>query len=228
MHTTTVEKLVKDRYVNLKGGREYAFDPIDPKHTAHLIVDMQRGFLEEGALLETPTARDIVGNVNRISSVLREAGGLNLFLRFTATTTSSWSCYYERFQDPAFGVKEVSQFQVGSPWHGLWPGLDYDPGTDLIADKTRFSAFVGDSSNALAILRDHGIRTVIVSGTLTSCCCASTARDAQQLGFEVIMPGDANADLDDYDHNAALNNLAAWFADIRTTDDIVNLIGQVA
>lgn len=225
MHNTHINQLVHDRYVNLKGGREYAFTSLDPKHTAHLIVDMQRGFLEEGALLETPAARDIVGNVNRISRAVRKAGGLNLFLRFTSTTTDAWPCYFERFQDPAFGAKEVEQFQADSPWHDLWPALDYDPQVDIVENKTRFSAFVGDSSDALRILREHGIETVIVTGTLTSCCCASTARDAQQLGFQVIVPGDANADLDDYDHNAALNNLAAWFADIRTTDDTLALIG---
>lgn len=224
MHTTRIQNSVHDRFVNLKGGREYAFTHIDPKRTAHLIVDMQRGFLEEGALLETPTARDIVPNVNKISQALREAGGLNLFLRFTSTTTDAWSCYYEKFQNPEFGKKEVEQFQTDSPWHDLYPSLDYDPGIDIVEDKTRFSAFVGDSSNALDILHEHGITTVIVSGTLTSCCCASTARDAQQLGFQVIMPSDANADVDDYDHNAAINNLAAWFADIRTAQEVVSLI----
>lgn len=224
MHNTEIQQSVHDRYVNLKGGRENAFESIDARRTAHLIVDMQRGFLEKGALLETPIARSIVGNVNRISSKLREDGGLNLFLRFTSTTTSAWSCYYERFQNPVFGRKEVEQFQKGSRWHDLWPELDYDPQKDVVEDKTRFSAFIGDSSNALTILREHNVQTVIISGTLTSCCCASTARDAQQLGFQVILGEDANADLDDYDHNAALNNLAAWFADIRTTDEILHLI----
>lgn len=225
MHETIIDESVRAGYRALKGDREYAYTDIDPKHTAHLVVDMQNGFLEQGALLETPSARDIVDNVNAISRSVRANGGLNVFLRFTTSTTSAWSCYFERFQDPGFGRREVADFLPGTHWHELYPDIDVkETEGDVILDKTRFSAFVGDSSNALQVLREHGIDTVVVSGTLTSCCSASTARDAQQLGFRVIVADDANADVSDFAHNCAINNLAAWFADIRTTKEIIGLL----
>ncbi|MBT1170682.1 cysteine hydrolase [Bifidobacterium sp. SO4] len=225
MHKTIIDESVRAGYRALKGNREYAFTDIDPKRTAHLIVDMQNGFLEPGALLETPSARDIVANVNAISGAIRSHGGLNVFLRFTTSTTSAWSCYFERFQDPDFGEKEVADFLPGTHWHDLYLGIDVrEEKGDVILDKTRFSAFVGDSSDALRVLKEHGIDTVIVSGTLTSCCSASTARDAQQLGFRVIVAEDANADVSDFAHNCAINNLAAWFADIRSTEEVIRLL----
>lgn len=225
MHKTIIEASVRQGYQALKGGRDYAFDHLVPKRAAHLVVDMQNGFLEQGALLETPPARDIVDNVNAISAAIRAAEGMNIFLRFTTSTTSDWGCYFEQFQDPSFGEREVADFLPDTHWHEIYSGIEADE-KDLVLDKTRFSAFVGDSSDALRVLRDHGIDTVIVSGTLTSCCCASTARDAQQLGFRVIMASDANADVSDFAHNCAINNLAAWFADIRSTKDILKLLNE--
>jgi ureidoacrylate peracid hydrolase len=74
------------------------------------------------------------------------------------------------------------------------------------------------------LLREQHIETVIISGTLSNCCCESTARDAQQLGFNVIFVEDANAALSDAEHNATLNNLASLFADIRSTTDTVSLL----
>ena len=48
-----------------------------------MIVDLQNGFLANGALAEVPVAREMMPNVNRISAAMRTAGGLNVFLRYT-------------------------------------------------------------------------------------------------------------------------------------------------
>ena len=46
------------------------------------IVDLQAGFVAEGAPVEVPATHEIFGGVNSISRAVREAGGLNVFLRF--------------------------------------------------------------------------------------------------------------------------------------------------
>ena len=75
-------------------------DPIDIKTAALLVIDMQNGFLEPGAPVETPVAREIVGNINAISAAMRAAGSQNIFLRFatspdaprSAATTPERTC----------------------------------------------------------------------------------------------------------------------------------------
>src|SRR5437879_13069845 len=64
-------------------GREHIFGRIEAARTAHIVVDLQNGFMAEGAAVEVPTAREIVPNVNRICAALREVGGTNVFLRYT-------------------------------------------------------------------------------------------------------------------------------------------------
>lgn len=48
-------------------GVDHVFSDIDAARTAHLVIDMQNAFLEEGAELEVPISRDTVDNINRIS-----------------------------------------------------------------------------------------------------------------------------------------------------------------
>jgi ureidoacrylate peracid hydrolase len=223
MHKTVIDPVIRARYTAMKGGREFAFASLEPARTAHLVVDMQNGFVEPGALLEVPMAREVVGNINAVSAALRERGGLNVFLRFTTDKTSDWSVYFEQFQSAAFGAAEVADFQAGAHCHALYPALDFRSG-DLTIDKRRFSAFTPGSSDALDTLKARGIDTVLISGTLSDCCSEATARDAQQLGFRVIFLCDANAALTDAEHNAAVNSLAAWYADIRTSQETISLI----
>lgn len=222
MHDTVIDPRIRQRYTAMKGG-EFAFVDVDPTRTAHLIVDMQNGFVQEGATLEVPMARTIVDDINAVSRAVRAGGGLNCFFQFTTSTEDSWPVYFRQFQNPDFARDEVSAFRSGGPEHRLFDGLEVGQG-DLVLEKTRFSAFTAGSSAAAAVLAERDIDTVIISGTLTDCCCDATARDAQQLGFRVIFLEDATAALSDAEHTASITVLAAWFADIRTSSDVIELL----
>lgn len=226
MHNNVIDPVIRARYTAMKGGREFAFDSLDPTRTAHLVIDMQNGFVEDGAFLAVPEARGIVSNINAVSDAVRSHGGMNIFFRFTTSTTAGWSSYFEKFQSTQFGRAEVDEFRSGTHGWDLYPDIDVTD-NDIILDKTRFSAFTVGSSSAMSVLADRGIDTVIISGTLTDCCCAATAQDAQQLGFRVIVLDDATAALSDTEHNAAINNLAAWFADIRHAEEAVSFLADL-
>ena len=64
---------ILDRLAATRGGVRNVFEGLDPARTAHLVVDMQNGFMEPGAPVEVPEARGIVDNVNRIIRAMREA-----------------------------------------------------------------------------------------------------------------------------------------------------------
>jgi len=66
--------------------------------------------------------------------------------------------------------------------------------------------------------------TLIITGTLTNCCCESTARDAMQMNYKIIFVSDANAALTDAAHNATLENMAMLFADVMTTGEVLTAI----
>ena len=210
-----------DRIAERRGAR-HIFERIDPARTAHLVVDMQNGFIEQGAPVEVPAARGIVDNINRISRAVREAGGVNVFLQYTTKDLDDgWSIMAQRLGPTAAAHREG--FTRGEHYWQLWPELDVAD-ADLRIEKKRFSAFTGDASTLHQELQARGIDSVLVTGTLTNCCCETNARDAMQLNYNVIMVTDANAALSDAEHQATLFTLGFIFADLRTTEEVVALL----
>ena len=94
----------------------------------------------------------------------------------------------------------------------------------MLLEKSRFSAFTANASPLHQELQARGIDTLVISGTLTNCCCETNARDAMQLNYRVIMATDANAALSDEEHAAALFILGLIFADLHTTDEITQML----
>lgn len=215
---------VLDRLAATRGGARNAFATIDPRRTAHLVIDMQNGFMEPGAPVEVPEACSIVDNINRIAAAVRESGGLNVFVRFTTPEgeAPAWPVFMERMGAQAGEVHRAA-FMPGAHHWQFWPALDIADG-DATIDKYRFSAFTPGASELDRLLRARGIDTVIVTGTLTNCCCESTARDAMQLNYRVLFAADATAALDDEAHAATLASMALVFADLHSTDELVELL----
>lgn len=227
MHKVHIAEDILARARRQRGGRDHIFDSLDLSRTAHVIVDLQVGFMAEGAPVEVPVAREIVDNVNAISRALRAGGGTNAFLRFTFDPAEPqfWSSAYGFYSPDTSMVKEA--FSLGQPNWQLWNGLDRAE-SDLVVNKTRYSGFIPGTSELDALLRARGIDTLIITGTLTNCCCESTARDAMQMGYKIIFVSDGNAAITDAEHNGTLASMAAIFADVMDTEHLVQLIEKSA
>jgi ureidoacrylate peracid hydrolase len=224
MHRIDIPEHIAARALRMRG-RAHIFERIDPARTAHVVVDLQNGFMAEGAVAEVPTAREIVPNVNRICATLRDAGGLNVFLRVThdPAEPQPWTTRYSEYLSAERRAAHKEAFTRGAQYWQLWPLLEVRP-SDLIVDKTRFSAFVPGTCALHDTLEARGIDTLIVTGTVTNVCCESTARDAMQRNYRVIFVADGNAALTDAEHNATLSNMATLFADVMTTAEVVGVI----
>lgn len=217
---------ILDRYAKARGRVRNIYEAIDPARTAHLIVDMQNGFMEEGAPVEVPAARGIVEEINLLSRAVRAAGGHNVFLRFTTPDQDgpmAWPVFNERMGG-GIGAHRAA-FTPGAHYWDLWPTLDVQP-EDTIVEKHRFSAFTPGTSELDAHLKARGIDTLIISGTLTNCCCESTARDAMQLNYKVIMACDACAALTDEAHAGTLDSMALIFADLRSVAELEDMLAK--
>ncbi|GAB2443297.1 cysteine hydrolase [Cupriavidus yeoncheonensis] len=187
------------------------------------MVDLQNGFVAPGYPGELPGARGIVANVNRLATALRQAGGHVFWLKHTQA--SAGETPWERFAEFAAGWGELlgEVLSLGHTGHDLYPALEVHPDDEEVL-KSRFSAFIQGSSDLHERLSALGIDTVIITGTVTNVCCESTARDAMMLNYKVHFIADATAARTDEEHNATLSNMLLWFADVRTTDEVVALL----
>jgi ureidoacrylate peracid hydrolase len=218
MHKLTIPQAVVDRVV-ARHGREHVHEDLDPTKTALVVVDMQNAFMLPG-VAHSPClmAQEIVPNINRLAQGVRETGGTVVWIQtlYTDDTLQNWSTLYDMLGTKGT-EKRAKALAGGSKGYELWPDLEVKS-DDLIVVKNRYSAFIQGSSNLEQVLRERGIDTVLITGTVTNVCCESTARDAMMLNFKTVMITDGNAAVTDDDHNASLIGFYLIFGDIMSTD----------
>ncbi len=207
-------------------GRLHAFESLDPKRTALLVVDMQNYFMADGFIGCCPQARDTVPNVNRLASALRDAGGTVVWIQMEASEESKtcWSNFHETYR-PETRARRFETMCEGSEGFKLWPGLEVKP-TDEIFIKRRYSAFVAAKGNLVDLLKEHDAETVLICGVATNVCCESTGRNCMMEGFRTIMVSDGNATFSDAAHQASLEGFMTFFGDVQTTDEVVAMIAR--
>lgn len=219
----TARNVLKNRL-----GRTRKYPKPEPRRTALLVIDMQNGFLLPGMPIELPNGTDIIPNINRIAGCLRSHGGTVVWVRINwSREAQSWSTWFDHHVSPPMRSKIVSSLSPGHPGFELHADLDVHP-DDLHLEKTRFSPFIHGSSNLHDVLEKHGIDTVIVTGTVTNTCCEATARDAMQLNYKTIFVADGNAARTDAEHNATLVSMLQTFAEVLTTDELVESLESAA
>lgn len=103
---------------------------------------------------------------------------------------------------------------------------------DQVLQKTTVSVFA--STDLDKRLKAADIDTLIVTGLMTHACVAAAARDAEPLGYKVVVASDAsatraitrfNGESIDKDalHRAALASVEDTFGDVMTTAQILEL-----
>jgi len=228
MHKVSIPQSVIDRVV-ARHGREHVHADLTPSRTALVVVDMQNAFMLPGvAHAPCLTAQDIVPNINRLASVVRQTGGTVIWIKtaYTDETLEDWSTLYDMLG--AKGTeRRAAALARGSKGYELWPSLEVRA-EDLTVEKSRYSAFIQGSSDLADVLRARGLDTLLITGTVTNVCCESTARDAMMLNFKTVMLSDGNAAVTDEDHNAALTAFYLIFGDVMSTDFAIECLQRNA
>lgn len=122
-----------------------------------------------------------------------------------------------------YGDAGAEAYAAGSA--ALAPGLAVEPG-DLRVEKTAASALFPGRSPLDGLLRERGVDTVLVAGTVTNVCVEATARDAATLGHRTVVVGDACAGVDDASHAASLRTIYRSVGDVRRTDEVLALLAH--
>ena len=221
MHHTEIRSDVLDRIIKRRG-RAHIHSTVDAGRTALVVVDMQNAFVDSRNPSCVPVASEIVPNINRVASQLRNAGGTVawVYTTFSNDTKAQWNAFFGGVYSESFSDAVIDHLRDGSTGHQLWSELDVHA-RDPSFSKDRFSAFLPGHCELPKYLRDQQIDTVLITGTVTNVCCESSARDALMQNFNVIMISDANAALTDADHNASMTAIAQTFGDVMTCDELI-------
>lgn len=179
--------------------------------TALVIIDMQMGMAERIAAGREVAVAQAPENMARILALFR-ARGLPVI--------------HVHHDEP--GTAFAKDSPGGAPMPCALP-----LGTEAVVWKSGSSAFAGTGLDRH--LRRHGIDRIVLVGAVAAFCITSTTRAAFDLGFSVILPGDAllGFDLPAHDggrldaavvHRVTLSLLGADFAQLTTTDQVAGLL----
>jgi ureidoacrylate peracid hydrolase len=221
MHKLSIDAWFVDKAKQTRDGRLNAYNALDGRKTALVVVDMQNYFVADGMPGCAPEARTIVPNINRLAQATRMAGGTVIWIQTEALIgdPEDWANRKEA-TSAARWAKRQSLLARSGDGFAIYPACEVLP-EDKIAIKYRYSAFIPYPSELDGQLRKDGIDTLLVTGVATSTCCESTARDAAMWGYRTIMVSDGNADHTDALHNHTLGKFLVTFGDVQTTDELV-------
>jgi len=136
---------------------------------ALILVDMQTGFLEGGAAISD--AQSLISQLEVLLSGARMARALIVQLQ----------------NDGLRGAID----EPGEPgWRLHLPPMPDEP----VLRKSSDDGFAGTRLDEL--LREHGVRRVVIGGLLSEMCVSATARSALARGLQVVLPHDAHGTYD--------------------------------
>ncbi len=225
MHPLNISDSVRIS-VQARLGRAHAYDRLEPKKTALVVVDMQNYFVAPGQPAACRYGPAIAPNINRLAAMLRDKGGKVYWVITEALPDDAddWSNLYE-ILGPSGKETRLGGLDRESEAFALWPEMDVHD-EDQTVVKTRYSAMLEESSDLRRRLTEAGVDTLLVSGVATNVCCEATARDSMMMGFRTIMVHDAMAAFDDVQHNASLSTFYMLFGDVQSVAEVQGFLGD--
>jgi len=188
----------------------------DPAHTAVLLIDMQRDFLESGgfgALLGNDVAplRRIVPACRQLLALARQHG-LRVIHTQEAHDPLLADCPPSKKARGALacGIGDPGPLGrvlvAGEPGAGFVPELLPQAG-DTVIRKPGKGAFHATALDA--ILHAQGITHLLIGGVTTEVCVQSTMREANDRGYECLLVTDCAASYFPQFHDAVVEMVVA-------------------
>ena len=173
--------------------------PLEPARTALLVVDMQRAFVEPGEAMEVPPARDVVPRIQQLIGVFREKRRPVVFTEFTYSPAAPLLVgELHPEHRPALPGAPTG---FGRPSSSCLEGEDnvrvipeLAPRADeLVIRKHYYDGFNGTVLDGA--LRARGVRTLVVTGTMTDICVLGTVIGGFNREYRLIVVEDGVATL---------------------------------
>ena len=205
--------------------------PLVPRESALLFIDVQNfSAHREGAefkdlsqaafddkygwFFEQLDAR-VIPNMQAIQAACRQAGVEVMYTTIESLTLDG--------RDRSLDYK-ITGFHVPK---GSWGGKVIDQiapeGDEIVLPKTSSSVFV--STHIDYILRNLGVKQIVLSGLLTDQCVESAIRDACDLGYLVTQVTDACLTQTQERHDHSLRTIKGYCRQVTTAELVSELEG---
>ncbi|MDP2121673.1 MAG: isochorismatase family cysteine hydrolase [Hoeflea sp.] len=205
--------------------------PLDPASSALLFIDVQNfcARRDGGEFKDLPQdefnerygwffdkfERETLPNMQRLQSAFRDRRIEVMYTVIESLTKDG--------RDRSLDYK-ITGFNVAK---GSWDGKVLDaiaPGDDeIVLPKSSSSVFI--STHIDYILRNLGVRQIVMSGLVTDQCVESAVRDACDLGYLVTQVTDACLTYSQERHDHSLKTIKGYCRQVTTSDLIAEING---
>ncbi|MFD1803297.1 hydrolase [Mixta tenebrionis] len=182
---------------------------LNPTSTALVLIDLQEGILPFAG--GPHSAQQVVSGAARLAAKFRALNAPVVLVRV------GWA--------PDFA--DAPQQEVDAPlahgalpenWWDYPPALGVEPG-DIAVVKHQWGAFYGTDLELQ--LRRRNIDTIVLGGIATNIGVESTARNAWELGFKLVIAEDICSAGSAEQHNSSLQWIFPRIAKVRRAEEII-------
>ena len=182
---------------------------LNPEHTALIVWDVQKMLVNN-----IYNKEEFLKNMDKLIDAARIKGIPIFFTRITPLP--------KEFESP---VRKYSSSKIKFNMSQL-PKEMFDlaiepKDNDTVINKNTASIFIG--TNFELMCRNAGIESLVIGGIATEIGVESTARDAVNRGFYVVVDSDASSSSDKEANERSIQNMKKLF-DVLPTDDIVKAL----
>jgi nicotinamidase-related amidase len=182
---------------------------LESKTTALVLIDLQKGIA--GRTLGPRQSPEVIKAAIELAKKFRKAGAPVVLVNV------AWAKDFgDALRQPV--DKPMPQSPGGLPenFSELVDGLAKP--TDLRVTKHQWGAFYGTDLDVQ--MRRRGVKTIVLGGIATNMGVESTARQAWERGYNVVIVEDATTSLSAEMHNFAINEILPRISRIAKSGDI--------
>ena len=176
---------------------------LDPKTTALVLIDLQKGIL--GLKLEPLSADELLEAGKALAARFRAERAPVVLVNAAPVAEDK-----PRAVDEPFALPKV----LPAGFIDLAPGLA-GPG-DILITKATWGAFSVPELDRE--LRKRGVRTIVLGGVATQFGVESTARQAWELGYELVIVSDATTSVAIEAHDSSMRHILPRIARVADSD----------
>ncbi len=182
---------------------------LDPKGSALVLIDLQKGILPFAG--GPHSARQVLDKAGQLARRFRRIGAPVFLVRV------GWS--------PDFAEALKQPVDAGAAGNGLpenwwqFPEELQVQDSDIRIIKRQWGAFYGTDLELQ--LRRRAIDTIVLAGISTNIGVESTARNAWEMGFRLVLVEDACSAHNQEQHDNSVQNIFPRIGRVRSSDDVL-------